>query len=75
MVSQSNTLVFERQSKEQTPTPSRITYPHDATPTKKKKHITATKEITLLNPQVPSKVEAVAIPKNIDFPTPSTPLR
>lgn len=74
MVSSCRTIVFDRLSTEMTPAkPSIVDINLDDVPvTKKKKHITTTKEVALLNPQT---TEPRAVTKNIVFPTSSTPIR
>ncbi len=74
MVSTCRTIVFDRLNTEMTPTkPSIVDINLDDIPvTKKKKHIATVKEVALLNPKT---TKPLAIPKNIVFPTSTTPIR
>ena len=74
MVSSTRTVVFEHSPNGPTTITSRVIC-HEGTPMASKKRNSVTKEITLLNPGVSDKTGTVAVPKSIEFPTPSTPIR
>lgn len=74
MVLSSNTLVFESLPADNVTTTAPSIASIDAVPTpKKKKQITVTRDITVLNPEITT--EMTAVPRTIVFPTPSTPIR